>query len=333
MYRCAVIGLGNIGFAFSFDAKREGTWTHVDAYSRCILTKLVGVVEIEPATIHRFRTVFPEIPVYRTVDDLFGEQEVDIVSVAVPTRLHGPVFDEILKHSVKAIFCEKPMSDSLDSTITMLESAKNKKVITAVNYTRRWQNTFMLVKEMVKKGDIGNLKAIHAYYPGQIFNIGSHLFDTLRMLSSAEPLAVSAFAVGDNGDPSYSGWIACTDDIIITFNATGAREDLIFEIDLVGDEGRIRILDNGDTIEWNRFRESKRYSGYRELVRQAVQMPPKNDRFLDAICDIADVLSGKKENVECSGSDGFMVDTIIDAVMESGKQSGRVVQVTAVNPP
>ena len=71
-YSAAVIGLGNIGFKFSCDQKRKGTWTHVDAYAGCPSTALVGAVEIDKETIDLFHLKYPDIPVYSTVKDLFS---------------------------------------------------------------------------------------------------------------------------------------------------------------------------------------------------------------------------------------------------------------------
>ena len=54
VYQAAVIGLGNIGFRFSYDAKRKGTWSHVDAYKQMSLHRTVGAVEIDRTTIESF---------------------------------------------------------------------------------------------------------------------------------------------------------------------------------------------------------------------------------------------------------------------------------------
>ena len=43
VYQAAIVGLGNIGFRFSYDAKRKGTWSHVDAYNKCLSTELTGL--------------------------------------------------------------------------------------------------------------------------------------------------------------------------------------------------------------------------------------------------------------------------------------------------
>jgi len=320
VYQAAVIGLGNIGFKFSYDAKRKGTWSHVDAYNKCPSTVLAGAVEIDRNTIDLFHSKYPDVPVYPTVKDLFSKHRIDIVSICVPTHLHYSMYKEVVGHDIKAIFCEKPLSGMVHESQEMVDLAREKKIVLAVNYTRRWQNSFILAKKLVDKGKIGHIRAVTAYYPGQIFNIGSHLFDTARMITKIKPLSFSTAMINPDPDPSLSGWMNCDEDIHFSFIATGKREDLVFEIDVIGDKGRLKVFENGDKIELYRFRESPRYSGYRELVKEDLPRVKENDRFADAICNIADVLDGTTPSVLCSGEDGFAVDIMIVGVLAAVKR-------------
>ena len=49
----------------------------------------------------------------------------------------------------------------------MVEFAREKKIMLAVNYTRRWQNSFILAKKIVDTGKMGNIRAVTAYYSGR----------------------------------------------------------------------------------------------------------------------------------------------------------------------
>ena len=320
VFQAAVIGLGNIGFKFSYDAKRKGTWSHVDAYTACPSTVLAAAVEIDKSTTDLFCAKYPDVPVYATVKELFSEHRIDIASICVPTRLHYPIFREIIGYDIKAVFCEKPLSGAASESQEMVDLARAKKIVLAVNYTRRWQNSYILAKKLVDEGKIGKIRAVTALYPGQIFNIGSHLFDTVRMITGITPRSFSTVIVRPGPDPSVSGWMDCDKDIHFSFIATGKREDLIFEIDVIGDEGRLRILNNGDIVEFSLFQECGRYSGYRELVRQDLPVIRENDRFADAICNIAGVLDGTDLSVLCSGEDGLAVDIMTAGVLASAKQ-------------
>ncbi len=327
VFQAAVIGLGNIGFKFSYDEKREGTWSHVDAYGKCPSINLTAAVEIDKTTIDLFHSRYPGIPVYSTVEALFAAHTIDIVSLCVPTKMHYPMFKKISQYPVKAIFCEKPLSLSVAESREMVRIAEENCILLAVNYTRRWQNSYIFVKKLIDEGKIGKITAITACYPGQIYNIGSHLFDTVRMISGLRPGSASAIKVNDGPDPSLSGWFLSEDKVFFSFIATGKREDLIFEIDAVGDQGRIRIIENGDKVEYYAFQESKRYSSYRELVPVHITQPLPNDRFADAVQNIADVLSGSAPCIHCSGIDGLYVDMMIESLLHAADNQ----QVTELN--
>lgn len=322
-YNCAVIGLGNIGFRLSLDPKRKETWSHVDAYKRCARTRLIGAVEVKDENARAFKNLNQDIPVYSSIKDLFDDHRVDIVSICVPTEDHFSVFTDVVGRGVRAVFCEKPLSCSVKESKKMVEAAIDKKVILAVNYTRRWQASYNLAKEMIGRGKIGKVTAAHAFYPDQIYNMGSHLFDTLLFLAAFDPVSVSAAMVKHGADPALSGWIKCAEGIVVTFSATGKREDLVFEIDIVGREGRLRVLDNGSGIEWFLFKKSDRYSGYRELVPETLKMPDGNDRFVAAVSDIAGALGRNSLNVKRTGRDSLIVDAIIEKAVMSAKKNGR----------
>lgn len=323
-YNCAVIGLGNIGSKFSLDPKRKGTWTHVEAYKKCIYTKLVGTVEIASENIQIFESNNPDIPVYNTIRDLFSNHRIDLVSICVPTKEHFSVFSEVVNCGPRAIFCEKPLSGSLADSKKMVNLAQKKNLTLTVNYLRRWQSSYNLVSRIIDSGKIGEIKSVNSYYPGHIYTMGSHLFDTLLMLVKFIPTMVSAANIQDSPDPSISGWFILkhnSNGIFASFSATGRREDLIFEIDIIGDEGRLRISDNGYNIELFLFEESKRYSGYRELALKEIKQPHENDRFVDAVLDIVQVLDGKRERVKCSGEDALFVDEMIEMAVTSAREN------------
>lgn len=327
MHNSIVIGLGNIGFLFDLDPKRTETWSHVSAYKQCQKTELVGAVEVAPEKIDLFKKHHPNIPIFPTIPALMGKVKADIISICTPTNSHHSILKELLNYPVKAVFCEKPLASERNSAKDMVRMCEDKGVVLAVNHTRRWDDNFLLAKKLIQEKRIGNIKAVNALYPGQIFNIGTHLLDTIRMLANKKVRMVGGISSNrndlNNSDPSISGWLAFEVDIPCTFISTGKREDYIFEIDIIGDEGRIRILENGEKVELSVFNESPRYSGYRELSPISLEPVIKKDQLVEAIYDIVSVVEGKKTNANCSGYDGFASVAICEALAASAKEHGQ----------
>ncbi|KJU81357.1 oxidoreductase domain protein [Candidatus Magnetobacterium bavaricum] len=328
-FKTAVIGLGNIGFKFNLDPKRKETWSHVSAYEKCENTDLAGAVELNPENINIFKCHYPDIPVFKSVKDLMVSVDIDIVSICTPTESHYSILEELMAYPVKAVFCEKPFAASVADGEKMLHLCAKNNIILAVNHTRRWDYGYIIVRDIIHDGKIGAVKAVNALYPGQIFNIGTHLIDTVRMFIQRDAMMVSGISTNiDNPDPNISGWIDFEGAITFTMLSTGKREDIIFEIDVIGDEGRVRILENGDRVELYSFVESQRYSGYRELSLMPTVQLSRRDRMVEAVKDIVSVLKGNKINVSCTGRDGFLSLALSCDLIESARRNGNPVSLS-----
>lgn len=325
-YNSAVIGLGNIGFQFNLDPLRKDIWSHVSAYEACENTVLTAAIELDQEKIDIFKQHHSNIPVYQSIDDLMKNFQIDLVSVCTPTKTHYSIIKELVNYPVKAIVCEKPLYEDIDESLEMVRLCKEKNIKLIVNHIRRWDSHYLYVKKLIDNGKIGEIRAVNSIYPGQIFNIGSHLIDTIRMYINLNPKSVSAVSFDlNNPDPYISGWINFNNLLPCNITASGKREDLIFEIDIIGSEGRIKILENGSKIELFEFKDSKRYSGYRELIPIEIDKIELNERFVEVIKDSIEVIEGKKEEGNCSGMDAYYSLAMSSAMLKSAKENGKVI--------
>jgi len=319
--KAAVIGLGNIGFLFNLDSRRKETWSHVSAYEKCPKTELAGVVEIDADKRRIFKRHYSAIPVFNTIEDLLSSVPADIVSICTPTPTHHSLLKRVAAFPVKAVFCEKPIAEDIKNGKEMIELCRRKRIILCVNHVRRWEGSYRCVRDIVFKGKIGNVSTVNALYSGGVFNIGTHLFDTVRMIIGKDAEIASGILTGaDGADPDVSGWIKFGPDTACLVSATGKRADLVFEIDAIGSEGRVRIVENGVSIQLCLFKKSRRYSGYRELVPGRFRLPRKRDRFIAAVDDVVSVIDGRKKEVDCSGEDALAALGISSGLLESARR-------------
>ena len=323
-YKGAVIGLGNIGYLFSRDAKRVGTWSHSHAYQGCARTVLAAGVDPDPVKRTLFAAEFPDAQLFATVEDLFNTFVPEIVSICTPTAMHYPMLQEIASWPVRGIICEKPFAENLAQVRQMVHLAREKGITLAVNHLRRWNDNYRLAAKIVAQGEIGRITAMHAFYPGQLYNIGTHLIDTLLMMATRRPLSVAGIQVEspDPTDPSVTGILTLEDGLTCTFAATGRRLNLIFEIDIIGDQGRIRVINNGNSVELYHFEDSPNYSNYRELMPQPLDVPGPGDLLMNTVRDMAQVLDGVSPKPACSAEDGYWTMAVIDALLDSMRAEG-----------
>lgn len=100
------------------------------------------------------------IDVTDNIDDILYNPDIDLVDVCLPSDLHKKYVLEALKNG-KNVFCETPVSLSLDDAIAMKEYEKlyDKKVF--VNLFIQYDPPYEFLYNKVKNNDYGKLKALY----------------------------------------------------------------------------------------------------------------------------------------------------------------------------
>ena len=133
--RVAVIGVGYLGRF------------HAEKYSRMDDVQLVGVADINRDRAHKTAGVL-ETRAFEDYRDLLDE--VDAVSIVVPTPLHFSVGADFLNHGVDVLI-EKPMTTSLEQADELIRIAESKKRILQIGHLERFNPAVLALKDIVKK--------------------------------------------------------------------------------------------------------------------------------------------------------------------------------------
>ncbi|WP_104201061.1 Gfo/Idh/MocA family oxidoreductase [Cryobacterium sp. Y29] len=148
-----------------------------------------------------------------TIDDAFASKPDGIV-IAAPTSAHA----ELIVRAVRAgipTFCEKPLAESLASSIALVEEVERHDVPVQIGFQRRFDAGYVEAKRALQAGDIGELRRMHLltcdptpppaeYIPnsGGIYrDCHIHDFDILRWVTGREVATV--FATGANRGASF----------------------------------------------------------------------------------------------------------------------------------
>ena len=101
-----------------------------------------------------------QINITDNIDDILSNPDIDLVDICLPSNLHKKYVIESLKNG-KNVFCETPVSLSLDDAITMKEWEKKygKKVF--VNLFIKYEPPYEFLYNVVQKNEYGNLKALY----------------------------------------------------------------------------------------------------------------------------------------------------------------------------
>jgi UDP-N-acetylglucosamine 3-dehydrogenase len=188
MINVAVIGIGNMGK------------NHARVYYELENTNLIAISDVDDkeGIAKKFHCKF-----YRDYHQMLEREDIDGVSIAVPTALHKKVALDCIEKKVH-ILVEKPLSNSLEDAEAIIEAAKSKKVKLMVGHIERFNPAVQRLRELLVQNKIGEPTSIIArrvgVFPPQIkdanviIDLAVHDIDIFNFLLERNPVEVYAKA-------------------------------------------------------------------------------------------------------------------------------------------
>lgn len=337
MYRAAVIGLGQMGLMYDFQASRPSPSSHVMAYASHPEIDLVACSDIRDEPERYLKEKAPDARFYRNMTDMLRYHSVDVVSICTPPQEHLNVIRTVLELSdAKIIFCEKPLVNDVRTISELRAMLQNRPRLLIPNLSRRWNRGIIAVREMVQNQHFGPLENIHLRYTKGIYNTGSHLFDLVRYFASdfdhVRAVKQVHSSAARDGDPSFSFTFALQNGITGYAEAFNDENYYMFEIDLYFQHGKIEISCSGDEIEQFEVVEHPLFAGFKMLSLKTTQTGILQESSLKhATNHIIDLLSGKVESPVCTVEDGLYPLWVADALERSYKNNGSMESVSGVS--
>lgn len=127
------------------------------------------------------------------------EGKLDFVAICTPNFLHYPVAKLFLEHGIN-VMCEKPLTLKVEEAEDLARIAKSKNLVFAVDYCYSGYVMPKVMKQMIARGDIGEIISVNADYTEGCF---------LPLLSETDQVNPRIWRT----DPKYSGISnTCADD-------------------------------------------------------------------------------------------------------------------------
>lgn len=316
-YTAAIIGCGRIASGFDDDPlmrKNYGISTHAGGYVDNPNIELIAAADINEEQLNKFGKRWGVHRLYTDYRELLKNEEIAILSICTWNTTHLEILEEAAKRNVKAIFCEKPLSNSLENADRMVKIASDHNIALFVNHRRRWDDLYEKIRDHINEGRMGKIQQVSCYYTSGIANTCSHLFDVLRMLFG-EIQRVCAWHKNDfnKDDPDMDGYIIFQNGVTATLQSLDAHYYSLFEFDIYGSTGRLRIEDNGFKISYWSVRDSSESLGYRALFRDDIPVEVSQKNIMkNAVQNIVECLSLEAVPA-CTGIDGVKSLEIICA--------------------
>ncbi len=181
MVRIGLIGMGKWGI------NHAATYSALSKKDTC---KFTAIADVNPAV----KSVAEKFGVKFFTDYKQMLNEVDAVSVVVPTNLHYQVVKDCL-NAGKHVLVEKPITSTSKEAKELIEIAKQKNLVLMVGYLFRFNNAVNELKHMLP--ELGKIQYITGRYvhsnkpprkdSGVILNFAVHLIDILDFVLGKKP--------------------------------------------------------------------------------------------------------------------------------------------------
>lgn len=321
-YRAALIGCGNIGSLYAEDPLIKGVYTHAGAYEACSKTKLVAICDINEPLAFKASKRWNVSAVYVDAQKMLQEKLPDLVSICTPDSTHAEMLSLVLAiPSVKAVLIEKPLALDILQAQQLIQHAKERDIILAINYSRRYSNGHQQVKQILESQTIGEIQKVNGFYTKGILHNGTHWLDLARWFLGEIKFAKGFYnntqAYGD--DPTLDAWIKFENGVSGFLQGLNADAFSLFEMDIIGTKGRVKLLNAGHKLEIFELAPSPHYSGYATLSKKYEQENDMTDTVLHAVNDLVEVLE-KGGAPRCSGSDGLRALDVALTLIKSASE-------------
>jgi scyllo-inositol 2-dehydrogenase (NADP+) len=202
MLKMAIIGLGKMATA------------HADWINTNEELQLIAVCDLNRERVRHAAEQY-HVEGFTDVEAMLGRMDLDYVVIVTTNTVHEELAVKALKEGINVIV-EKPMAMNFESAQRMVQAAESCKRELFVHQSSRWDRDFLLVKETIESGRIGNLLQIQSRvylcdegWPswgidgmdnpwrikaesggGMLLDWGPHLVDQMLVLMKQHPVAL-----------------------------------------------------------------------------------------------------------------------------------------------
>jgi len=240
MMRAGVIGFGAIG------------QHHARIYNEMDGVELAAIADPSAARRDRAARRF-KVPTYFNHLELLDAEQLDLVSVTVPTMLHHPVALCVIERGVN-LLVEKPIAATLEQAEAIIRAADQRGLTLVVGHIERFNPAIVELKRRLADGELGRIFQVQARrlspFPNYVLDVGvvldlaTHELDIMRYLLEAE--AARLFAeVGRNAHEAHEDMLSAvlrfTSGVVGVLDINWLTPAKIRELRITGERGMFMV--------------------------------------------------------------------------------------------
>lgn len=313
LFKAGIVGCGNMGGRYDERDKDDNVYTHAGMYSRIDEFDLVCAADNNERRLQKFGQFWKVPHLYKDYRKMFKNERLDIVSIATPDESHHKIIlDAVEFLSPRIIFTEKPLATNLKSAIETYEACRKRNINLVVDYVRRWDKHHQFIKDFFHKESLGSIQTVVGYYVRGLNHNGCQMINLIQFLFGK---ITNVQVLGDinlgslNGDPSLNLYCSLEDGTpvyIMSLDQKGYGFSL-YEMDVFGEEGRLRLLNGGQKMELYRTVPDLQFPNFKNLRR--TNLPLKKNTYGSAM-----IRAGEQFVCFLNNKTDFLHNTALDAI-------------------
>jgi UDP-N-acetylglucosamine 3-dehydrogenase len=238
--KAAVIGVGMMGR------------NHVRVYAQMGESVLVAAADADVAALESVARTY-KVNIYTDYQEMLDKEKPDLVSVAVPTRLHREVSIAAMERGVH-VFLEKPIAASVAEGQDIAECAHRTGAKLTVGHIERFNPAVIELKKQLDAGQLGRIFQIHARrvgpFPprvedvGVVIDLATHELNLLEYLTGSRVESVYADIereIHAQHEDLLTGILKFKDGTVGILDINWLTPTKIRELSLIGERGMFSV--------------------------------------------------------------------------------------------
>lgn len=327
MFKAGIVGCGRIGSEFDDDPKRKMVSTHAGAYSAVDEVELVAACDFSKEKLEKCGKRWHIPSLYEDYKEMLERERLDILSICTWNSTHLDIVNEAVNCNVKAIFCEKPIADTLQNANEIVRLCNERGVILQIDHQRRFDRFHQDTRSFLQNGNLGRIQQVTFYYTAGIALTGSHMFDLLRFFFGDVDWVQAIYSQNKSpnpSDPNIDGIVKFGSGTLCSIQACDVQNFLIFEMDCIGAKGRLNLTHSGFDLEFYEVRESSLFSGYKEVfpAPPPIETDVPREFMVASVKHLIQCIEQRKTPIS-SGEDGRAALELICTFHKSARGDGK----------
>jgi predicted dehydrogenase len=162
-------------------------------------THLVGIVEADDSQRDHASAKHSGSTMWQSLEEALADERVDAVILATPASTHAALARQTL-NAGKHILVEKPLAESINEAVELVESAASSGLTLMVGHTFLYSAAVAHLRDWIQKGELGEVQYIHSRRlslgrirrdTNALWNFAPHDLSIMMHLLDEAPIEVS----------------------------------------------------------------------------------------------------------------------------------------------